>query len=63
MVDTTQLYVSPQLVKLIQASIDPGFDGIFVPTQIAEQLMSNVQGVRRDPEDPRRWVSLSPPPC
>ncbi|KAI9638211.1 uncharacterized protein MKK02DRAFT_42599 [Dioszegia hungarica] len=44
--DTTQFY----------ATIDPGFDGIYLPSRIAEQLFNNVQGVLRDVDDPRRWV-------
>jgi hypothetical protein len=57
--DTTQFYVSRVKVKLRQATIDPGFDGIYLPSRIAEQLFNNVQGVLRDVDDPRRWVSLA----
>lgn len=64
-IDTTQLYVSSPRLNARkrlreQASIDPGFDGIFLPNRIAEQLFNGVQGVRRDTVDPRRWVNYIP---
>lgn len=53
------MYVRTKLLLLIfQATLDPGFDGIYLPSRIAAQLFNNVQGVRRDIQNPRRWVSL-----
>lgn len=42
---------------MYQASLDPGYDGIYVPTRIVEQLLGGISGVSRDADDPRRWVS------
>ncbi|WWC86447.1 uncharacterized protein L201_001324 [Kwoniella dendrophila CBS 6074] len=36
-------------------TIDPGFDSIYVPTNIAERVFSKVNGAQRDNVDTTRW--------
>ncbi|KAE8542919.1 hypothetical protein D1P53_000982 [Cryptococcus gattii VGV] len=36
-------------------SIDPGFDEIYVPTSVAEELFAKVSGAQRDTKDTTRW--------
>lgn len=45
--------------ELIQASFDPGYDGIFLPSRIAERLFSGITGATRDTTDSRRWVRVA----
>ncbi|RXK39222.1 hypothetical protein M231_03442 [Tremella mesenterica] len=56
--DIGQIRVGSNVVdnSSLYATIDPGFDGIYVPDADASKLMSGVPGARRDPDDPTRWI-------
>ena len=40
-----------------QGSLDPGFDAIYVPDSLAEDIFSRVPDAQRDGTDTGRWVS------
>ena len=54
--DSIQLNSVVESNSSLYATVDPGFDGIYMPSLAAEKLMSAVTDSRRDSQDATRWV-------
>ncbi|WRT64341.1 uncharacterized protein IL334_001273 [Kwoniella shivajii] len=55
--DVDRLRIGGEVIDLEThfGTVDPGFDSIFVPTNIAEKIFSKVNGATRDAVDTTRW--------